>query len=477
MKRAQFSASQNGRKIICSSASLSNGDFFLNPLLSFSSCHGTIKEYLSRLEQLIIAYILPVGLVIQITGIIWLGRGSSWATQTYLWLILPSFVVFLINIKKITTWRPIWAEIFLLMFLVWAFLSKGWSNTTLTWADVAKRCIFISLYIYAIIRLGETPKKLQKCLLFCCFIAACAALLSLIYHYGVEGHGMLYRQYRIFSFQGRWANLSHPVVAAMYYSLFLILLLHWQQKKFYHQNMHRLLFCSWAGITILILYIVMTWSRGPGVAVLVGIFISMVIYRNKMAYVYLFLSLLVIMFIMCVNTEHLSSQHQHADKYNFTLKTIIENMFSGHTVIENTFGGRTNIWKTAVLQIIQRPWLGHGFDSAFAAYNNWGELVDSPHNYFLHVLYLYGVVGILLFISMLVGMAGLALKSAYRHHLLMKTGVILLIVSLIAMLNDIQKIITRPNESWLYIWLPVGMILSVYYQQKGLIHRKEEHGL
>ncbi|MCY4329749.1 MAG: hypothetical protein OXC48_06700 [Endozoicomonadaceae bacterium] len=65
----------------------------------------------------------------------------------------------------------------------------------------------------------------------------------------------------------------------------------------------------------------------------------------------------------------------------------------------------------------------------------------------------------------------------YQHHAVIKTGAAVLVTSLVCMLNDIPKIITRPNESWLYIWLPVGMILSVYYQQKGLIHRKEEHGL
>ncbi|MCY4329748.1 MAG: O-antigen ligase family protein [Endozoicomonadaceae bacterium] len=338
----------------------------MNSLLSFSSCHGTVKEYLSRLEQLIIAYILPVGLVIQITGVIWLGRGSGWATQTYLWLILPSFVVFLINIKKITTWRPTWAEIFLLMFLVWAFLSKGWGNTTLTWADVAKRCIFISLYIYAIIRLGETPEKLQKCLLFCCFVAACAALLSLIYHYGVEGHGMLYRQYRIYNMGiKKFADFRIPPWAAIYYAILFSLLFAWQNTVDSTGKYKKQL--TLAGLFTLGFYLLMTWSRGALAGAAAGtLFSSFILSNNNKKRSAIFL---LTIFLLSVSVIFLDFLYRN---------NLTHAVMGSEKIFDLTFDGRTNIWKETLELIIQRPWMGHGFHEKIWVFNNWSQSMLYP---------------------------------------------------------------------------------------------------
>lgn len=66
-------------------------------------------------------------------------------------------------------------------------------------------------------------------------------------------------------------------------------------------------------------------------------------------------------------------------------------------------GERLRIWSLTVIEILDRPWLGHGIEAA-REFGNWGRVRGHPHNGILQVWAEFGLVGILLFAAGLRGL-------------------------------------------------------------------------
>ena len=395
-----------------------------------------------RLDAFLVRYLFPLGLFVQLTGILWAGSRGGWITQTYLWLILPAFLSLLLNIKHVSRWRPKSVEAALLLFLIWVVITVSWSDTSLMWWDAAKRSLYIILYIYALIRLSSFPDKLKTLLLTCIGLVVTAALLSLIYHFGVQGESLHYRGYRISSLiQGHFADLGYPIMAGIYYGIFAVMLVAWQYScKIKITLKYRLIaYCSQG---ILFCYIILTWSRGPWVAVFFGLLVTLFFTLDKK--LLLPISVVLIAMTACV-------------------------LLNNH-VVEHTYNGRTEIWYHTVMAIMKHPLSGYGYDSSFSAYNNSHQLVHHPHNYFLQLLRSYGVVGFCLFIWVLTAL----IMLIFRHKgvPLVIMGAACLIVSLVSMLTDIKEIVSRPSDTWLYVWFPLGLVLGADYYKCTLLNDK-----
>ncbi|MBD3821720.1 MAG: O-antigen ligase family protein [Thiotrichales bacterium] len=95
----------------------------------------------------------------------------------------------------------------------------------------------------------------------------------------------------------------------------------------------------------------------------------------------------------------------------------IEQFFAGN--IHTSWGYRLEMWRIVLLGFVEHPLLGHGLD-AFNAYtvalsqagvtqlpNGFG----SPHNEYLHMLFSVGIVGLLLFLALLIGLLVLLFKA------------------------------------------------------------------
>lgn len=82
-----------------------------------------------------------------------------------------------------------------------------------------------------------------------------------------------------------------------------------------------------------------------------------------------------------------------------------------------TLSGRFGIWAYFLAQAVQRPWIGHGFDSAWKVIPPFGRdqfEAAHAHNELLQQFYAYGLVGVLL----LMGVYG----SIFRHIRRLATG-------------------------------------------------------
>ena len=336
-------------------------------------------------------------------------------------------------------------------FLIWAVISIRWSDTPQSWTDALKRCLYIGIYVYMLVRLCETPDKLKKILLVCCGLAVLAALASLIYHYGILHEPMGYRQYRIGSFiPGSFADLGICIMAGLYYATFAVLLFGWLSSG-KNISTNRKVICL-LSLLILMAYILMTWSRGPWIALACGLAFVAVMSKNKLSY-----ALLAAGVVGCI-----------------AVVVICHHTFD-HQVVSSSFGDRTAIWATALHKISLRPWFGYGYDASFSAQTNLGNYVEHSHSYYLQVIRMFGIVGGVFYFSMLAGLAQLIFK--YRHHMLVQMAGAALVVGLVGTLTDVQYLITRPSTSWFYIWFPLGIILGVHYQQSRLANKKESLGV
>jgi len=403
---------------------------------------GNVLSVVNRLfsrcqfiDKYLVIYFFPIGLVIQLTGVLWLGKGSGWVAQTYTWLMLPAFLSLVLNSKSIWSFRLGLGWWCFLVFIMLAFLSKGWSDVNLSWWDTFKQCVYVVLYVYALIRLCERPKILKKVLLLCVILAVIAAFISLIYRYGIQGYPVGYRQYRIYSLiTGGFADLGYPIMAGFYYGIFAAILLAWQANN--NCLPWSKVCLAWIGIAILGLYVAMTWSRGAWVSLTCAFLFILVMSCNKKS----------ICFCMAIVFVCLSLIFSHL------------HIFS-HSIVDGTYSARTDIWRSTMERISERPWFGYGYGASFSAKNNLGIVVHHPHSYFLQLVRQYGFVGGVLFLVMLANMAYLSIK--YRSCMLVSVGSAVLAFGLVGMVTDVKHIITRPGYDWFYIWLPLGLLLGM----------------
>lgn len=126
--------------------------------------------------------------------------------------------------------------------------------------------------------------------------------------------------------------------------------------------------------------------------------------------------------------------------------------------ISRGFSQRFEIWAIALEWIGQRPWLGHGMDALFVINVSSGEELYDPHNIHLKVLYDGGLVGGILWVTLLVAIGWRAWQ--HRDTPMGQSVMALLIYSVSVKFFESRGILSRPTEFWHLIWLCAGMALA-----------------
>lgn len=124
---------------------------------------------------------------------------------------------------------------------------------------------------------------------------------------------------------------------------------------------------------------------------------------------------------------------------------------------------RAAIWQQFAARVAKSPWLGEGVltdDSTQVASRSVGApplTMNHPHNVYLATT-LYGGLPAL---AMLLGLVWLALGQGAR---LARRGepawLMMLLVGLLCMLTDGDRLLHAPRGIWFYFWLPVGVLLA-----------------
>ncbi|MEO4046315.1 O-antigen ligase family protein [Pseudomonas sp. CAU 1711] len=393
-----------------------------------------------RIDSLLLGW-LSIGLFFQLAGILFNNDGSRYATQLYLLLFVPALL--LVLKERIALVRSHqWAAYLFVALAAWVLLvggaHPGSEKTVWHWFKVVG---LLCLYLYAVAWLTRQPQRFAWVLGAAVVVAAAFAWLSLYYQFGVLERSLDYdvlRQQRIekMGWNGL-ADLQHPIIAGLYYSVFAILLtwlfVHWRMTT----GRAILLALAMLG---LIVYVLFTFSRGAWIALGAGGVALLLLTANRKAF-----SLLVVGGILLV-----------AGAYLFWPEIQLERA-RGVT-------GRELIW-AAWFERLDSFWLwgaGAGVDFIFTFpqghYLGGGDFFHS-HSLYLQFWYQYGVLGIGLFIALMLSLLWKAWLC--REQPLARLGGGLLVFAMVAMVSDIYAIFHRPSPYWVVLWLPVGILLGV----------------
>jgi O-antigen ligase len=215
-----------------------------------------------------------------------------------------------------------------------------------------------------------------------------------------------------------------------------------------------------ASVPVFLLFIVLTGSRGPLLAVVLSslVFLPKWPIRN-----YALAGLVVVAVVLLIGTW----QHE------WVAAAIARAMERGTSY-------RLDIWREALAEIARRPLFGHGPTAGLHIDGGFGH---HPHNLYLSAWYYSGAIGLGLLLAgmVLIGLGVWRLPqrserrpeySASQHGSReygsrnygpweYRTCLALLVHAVLSGMTDLSQIIKGPGEVWYIIWLPLAFILAV----------------
>ncbi len=138
--------------------------------------------------------------------------------------------------------------------------------------------------------------------------------------------------------------------------------------------------------------------------------------------------------------------------------------------LERGLSFRPQLWADAVSQAAAKPWFGYGYDSKFIFdIPEIGRLLSDPHNVELAVLLELGAIGLILWLVMYGAALFRCLQQ--RRHAGFQIASALLVYGIAAGLTEGSSYLSRPNESWFLIWIPLSLVAALSIQQRQLDNR------
>ncbi|MFG0631971.1 O-antigen ligase family protein [Pseudomonas sp. xss_2] len=386
-------------------------------------------------------WLLAVGLFIQLSGKIWLVSGSARNSQIYIWLLLPALVFSLSRILVKHRFKIDLQYLPWLLFLLWVALSTLWATgIESSVQSIAKRALFVGLYLVAInVLINQHESYFRRVLLASVVVIAFGALLSLIYQYGVLEKPIAYRAFRIDRMGiGEFANFGWPVAAGIFYGSVAM----WAMGMVLDSRTSTKLALFWLAVfTILALYVLMTGTRGAWIALLGSCVLAVVMQRSRRGIWGMGLCLVAVAVISAFLWDQI----------------LVE-------VQKRQLSGRGPIWAYYFDVMSGHWWLGHGFGTPFTyLWPNGKTISPHAHSLYLQQIYDSGLISLGFLLS---GLAVLFYKGwIMRHNSWVRLTFPVLVYALIAMLTDVERVITRPSDYWTVFWLPVAVLLALPYKK------------
>lgn len=125
---------------------------------------------------------------------------------------------------------------------------------------------------------------------------------------------------------------------------------------------------------------------------------------------------------------------------------------------EVSISNRIEIWKQALDAFVASPYFGQGYQTGFeATVPGLKNVFLSAHNTFIATLRDGGLIGLVFQLYMLVAAVRVGLvELAKRDNPLY---LVLLVFSLMCMSTATDRLITRPRELWILLWLPLALLI------------------
>ena len=370
-------------------------------------------------------------LLIFLAGFYFFPKSKPHNTAYYVLVLLP----FLLTLRRQDI-RDYWqSSIFRLttVFLGYLVLSLAWGEQTTAndWVKYAKRLIYMLGFACMVITCYN-PKFTRQLGLVISGTAIVMAIVSM----AIYDSSMYSGPDRLKNF----GILEHEILAASTYGFAALMLCYGVKLKVRYIQWVKLI-----GLTILVLDMMLTQSRGPMIALISAIIVA----------------------------ELLAGTHRKII-YALLITALVTGLLMVNNIIDTPFfisrnGGdsyRFLIWQQIWQRVMDAPWFGLGLSANETIQLPACSCIPHPHNIFLATMLYGGVVGLLFLLTLLVH----SLITAYmqnKHHDQIQY-IAFLLYGIICGLSDGNKLIDHPRPMWLYFWLPVLMVGAQQLNSKQL---------
>ncbi|MFG3453711.1 O-antigen ligase family protein [Stutzerimonas stutzeri] len=371
-----------------------------------------------HLDDFIARRWLIVGYVALLTGLFWLGDTSAYTKLYYGLMAAPALIALIVRPRY---WLIVLREPVILAFLAlaaWLLLSLSWTSSEDDPSGLAKRPVYVFMMFAAcaIIALKD-QHQLLRALRIAAMLASLAALVGLtIFLTGAEHDRMI----------GTGA-LSNPLLSSHVFGFFCT---YWVAVWLTDRNCP-----SWFSIIFtipLMAAVLATGSRTPLMAMALTSLWMVALAGRRALYL---------------------------------VAAVIITVISGvvlmpEILLQRGLSFRPELWSDAIRQAVDHLWIGHGYGSEFGF--NIAELgftLTDPHNVQLAVLLELGIVGLALWLLMYL-LAFLRCLSQ-QHHSGLQLASALAVYGLAAGLTEGSNFLSRPNENWFLIWIPLSLIAAI----------------
>lgn len=390
----------------------------------------------------VLLVVLGVGIFAQLCGLLFNNDGSRYATQLYLGLFAPAFMMLLALRLAPNFWKQTPAIIFLLL-AGWVLLATLFDNSQDEFGRAFKIVALIALYLFAVGCLVRSERHFHAVVLVAVAVAALFAWLTLYYQFGVLGKSLDYSKFRLnrlheLGWDGL-ADLKHPIIAGLYYGVFAVIVSYVFVRFKLSFWQISLIALAMLGLAAYILY---TASRGAWFSMAAGGAILLVGFNSRKSWGLLALGGVLLLVAVLMFWPEIQAEK------------------------EVGLSNREYIWAEWLRRFPDFWLLGAGSGAEFKFRFPSGYTVFHSHSLYLQLWFEYGLPGISLF-ALFIG--SLLWKGwVCRAQPLAKLGIALLVFALVAMVSDIYAIFLRPNPYWVVFWFPVGILLGVTPGDKSL---------
>ncbi len=336
----------------------------------------------------------------------------------YLFVLLPVLLRPAQALQTLRDDRALWLVSGYIAYMVATAL---WS-TNFQWAEfatVAGYGVLVAGFFIATDSVyASAPERFDRMLRMLTALAALVGLVSILVWYAE--HPFPHARLRPIS------RMSHEILAGCAYGFFALLALHFHQCS----RERWLRFGFMLAFLVLTLTVIFTQSRTALVALIVAAAL-MTGRRGMISIAVVVLALAALVF------------YQPA-------------LWDGLT---RSMPFRPVIWDTVLQQALDHLWFGTGYLSDTVVATD-GRTFVHAHNAYLATLRDGGLIGL----ALLLWMLGVAALRAWRLDRIDSRVyyLALLVYGAVCAFPDLDRLLTRPKEHWLFFWLPLALVMIAW---------------
>lgn len=375
-------------------------------------------------------WLLPLGYLCLLTGLAWLDDRSQYHKVFYALIAAPALVALVLQPRLISQLLRNPITLALLAFSAWILLSLTWSDTEESIGSLIKRPLYVLMLFVACLAIAQ-----RNCSRLIAVVGLSSLLMVPIAVYALVDFTRHYSEGARLVGSGA---LDNPLLSSHVFGFFCLLWLGWAMTAPGRQSLAALL-----PLAVLLATLLATGSRTPILAAALAAGWLIISTWNLRA----------LALAMCG-----------------AIGVLLLWLLYPESFLNRGTSYRLEIWQLALEQILQHPWVGHGFDAHLAIkVPGIDNAFSEPHSFFLGVLYYSGLVGAILWLLM--HAAALQICWKRRQDLYFIIAGALVIYGLGAGLAEGGGILSRPKEHWFLIWIPLALVaaLSIGRQQKASV--------